>query len=156
MTYNGLGYAKITKEKQKKMFDKWDKKRLVIIDYIRNRKASKIESNNPIYYAYLFLILFRMMPILFRMLKQIMFHGWQSLGFNVNTDCNACGICEHLCPVDNIKMKDDVPVWSDKCINCFACPKKAINADNITVNMHRYHHPDVNIKEIINQKNSTI
>jgi Pyruvate/2-oxoacid:ferredoxin oxidoreductase delta subunit len=57
-------------------------------------------------------------------------------------------------------MKNGTPVWSDKCINCFAClqwcPEEAINAGVITQKMKRYHHPQVTMNDIINQKKKII
>ncbi|MBU8902255.1 MAG: EFR1 family ferrodoxin [Victivallales bacterium] len=40
--------------------------------------------------------------------------------FRVESSCNACGICEKVCPVDNIKMNDK-PEFSHHCIECLAC-----------------------------------
>lgn len=156
MPHNGIGYKKIPKEKQDKMFANWNNKRKEIIDHLNHRNTVIIENNNSLYYLYLGAILLRMMPILFRMLKQVILHGWSSLGFVVNKDCNSCTLCERICPVDNITIKKGIPEWSDKCINCFAClhwcPKEAINAANLTVNMHRYHQPEITVKEMLEQK----
>jgi len=156
MPHNGVGYSEIPIEKQKQMFEVWNKKCHQIVQYVQHRKTGLIEHNNSLYYLVLLGILLRMLPSLFGMLKAVVLHGWDSLGFVANEQCTSCGICEKICPVNNISMKNDTPVWLDKCINCFAClhwcPEEAINAGVITKKMKRYHHPQATIKDIINQK----
>jgi ferredoxin len=156
MPHNGVGYREISLKKQKQMFEEWAKRCPQIIQYVQQQKTGLVERNSSLYYLVLLGILIRMMPSLLAMLKEALFHGWDSLGFAANEQCNSCGLCEKICPVDNISMKNNAPVWSDKCLNCFAClqwcPKEAINAGVITQKMKRYHHPQVSIKDIINQK----
>ena len=156
MPHSGVGYSEIPIEKQKHMFEAWNRRCPQIIEYVHHRKTGLVEQNNTIYYLVLLGILLKMMPSLFGMLKSVILHGWDSLAFVANEQCNSCGLCERICPVNNISMKNDAPVWSDKCINCFAClqwcPEEAINAGVITKKMKRYHHPQVTIKNIINQK----
>jgi ferredoxin/flavodoxin len=66
--------------------------------------------------------------------------------FMVNNDCIGCGTCERLCPLNNIRITNGKPVWGKNCMNCMACisacPKKAINYGNKTVNRQRYYLPD--------------
>ena len=49
---------------------------------------------------------------------------------SVLESCNGCGICTHICPMDNIRMDDGRAVIGDECISCFACyhrcPENAI------------------------------
>lgn len=57
--------------------------------------------------------------------------------------CTACGVCEKLCPTNNISYDaDGKPVWGNKCILCLAClnrcPEKAIQYGEITKNRGRY------------------
>lgn len=52
--------------------------------------------------------------------------------FVVSSDCDSCGICEKVCPVDAIKMEDGHPVWvtdtCEMCLRCLhTCPKNAID-----------------------------
>lgn len=48
----------------------------------------------------------------------------------VNSSCNGCGLCEQDCPMGNIKLKDKIPEFSNKCVIClrcvYNCPKNAI------------------------------
>ncbi|MCG8570691.1 MAG: EFR1 family ferrodoxin [Spirochaetes bacterium] len=73
--------------------------------------------------------------------------------FWVNENCNSCKICVRLCPVENISMKDNLPVWKTQCEQCFACinwcPQKAIQYGQKTETKGRYHHPDIQLKDFI-------
>jgi ferredoxin/flavodoxin len=73
--------------------------------------------------------------------------------FRADEQCNGCGICARLCPVSNIKMVDDRPVWQQRCEQCFAClhwcPKQAIQFGSKTTNRKRYHHPDVKLADML-------
>jgi len=66
--------------------------------------------------------------------------------------CNGCAICAKVCPVQNIKMIENKPVWQHHCEMCLACvewcPKKAIH-HCWRVEGKDYHHPDVKISEML-------
>ncbi|TFG01422.1 MAG: 4Fe-4S ferredoxin [Promethearchaeota archaeon] len=70
--------------------------------------------------------------------------------------CNSCEICEKICPVNNINMVDGKPQWQHHCQLCLAClhfcPQEAIQYGKRTSKRRRYHHPQIKINEIINQK----
>ncbi len=70
--------------------------------------------------------------------------------------CNGCGICQKICPVDNIKLVNDKPEWQHKCQQCLGClhycPQKAIQFGEYTQGRERYNHPHIKVKELINQK----
>lgn len=76
--------------------------------------------------------------------------------FYAEENCTGCGICEDLCPVNNIELVEGKPHWLHKCQQCLACinfcPEKSIQFGTQTVKTQRYHHPDITLKEIINQK----
>ena len=76
--------------------------------------------------------------------------------YSTDASCNGCGICLSVCPVGNIELVDNRPVWQHRCECCMACfhwcPQAAIQAGNKTSSRGRYHHPDVHLKEI--QKSS--
>ncbi len=91
--------------------------------------------------------------------KKIMYNGWKYLfknkdkGFNVNDKCIGCEMCKSICPVDNIKMINNKPVWLGNCTDCMACinicPKEAINIGNKTIKKNRYRNPFIEVKELI-------
>jgi len=72
--------------------------------------------------------------------------------FSTSNQCNGCGICQKICPVDNIIIVDGKPKWLNKCENCYACyqwcPQEAITGEIIEFEK-RYHHPDVKIADMI-------
>lgn len=73
--------------------------------------------------------------------------------FYANDDCNGCGICKKVCPVNNINILDDKPAWNHNCQQCFAClqwcPKESIQYGKRTVVVNRYHHPKIKVNDII-------
>ena len=40
---------------------------------------------------------------------------------SVTDRCNGCGICTHICPMDNIRIVDGKAAIGEECISCFAC-----------------------------------
>ena len=75
--------------------------------------------------------------------------------FRTTEQCTGCGVCSEICPVENIRMQGDQPVWLKQCENCLACynwcPEQAIQND-IAQNGYHYRHPDVKTNDIIKQK----
>ena len=41
--------------------------------------------------------------------------------FRVDLKCTRCGECAKVCPMKNIKLVKDEPVWEGNCIMCMAC-----------------------------------
>ena len=70
--------------------------------------------------------------------------------------CNSCGICEKVCPVNNINLVDGKPHWKHNCQMCVACinycPEEAIQYNDKTQSRGRYQNPEITVQEIINQK----
>lgn len=54
-----------------------------------------------------------------------------ALSFTVNDNCIRCGICEKVCPANNIIVTKDGVRFSDHCEVCYAClhncPQRAIH-----------------------------
>jgi ferredoxin len=67
--------------------------------------------------------------------------------------CNACGICVNICPAKNIVLEAGKPVWQHHCEQCLACiqwcPQESIQFGKKTPAYERYHHPEVQLKDII-------
>ena len=78
------------------------------------------------------------------------------ISFHSNEKCTSCGICKDVCPVNNIELEEGKPQWQHRCQQCLACinfcPEEAIQFDTKSVNMGRYHHPEITLKEIVKQK----
>ena len=76
-------------------------------------------------------------------------------GFQINDKCNGCGICAKVCPVKNITMENNRPVWQHHCENCLACynwcPNRAI-IGTVAQKGYFYRHPEVTMAEIIEQR----
>jgi MinD superfamily P-loop ATPase len=74
--------------------------------------------------------------------------------FKVNSNCNGCGTCKKVCPVDDIKIVDNKPVWLNHCTQCAACfswcPQEAIYGTNLAARTH-YRNPNVKLKQMMNE-----
>ncbi len=66
--------------------------------------------------------------------------------FYTKDQCTGCGLCEKLCPLSNISLKDSRPVWGDACTHCMACicicPVEAIEYGKTSVGKVRYLCPE--------------
>jgi len=64
--------------------------------------------------------------------------------FRATSGCNACGLCESICPVHSITVTDK-PAWGKECTQCLACinrcPRHAIEYGKATAKRGRYVHP---------------
>ena len=75
----------------------------------------------------------------------------------VDENCNGCTICQKVCPVDNIKIIDERPVWNSHCQQCYAClqwcPQEAIQYGKKTIGIKRYQNLYIRVNDIINSSN---
>jgi len=73
--------------------------------------------------------------------------------FVTTSKCTGCGLCTEICPVDNIIIEDQHPVWQHYCERCLACiqwcPCEAIEYGKKTVGRRRYRNPNVKVEDII-------
>lgn len=64
-------------------------------------------------------------------------------GFQVTDKCSSCGLCEKVCPLNNIFLVEGKPNWGSKCTHCMACisrcPLEAIEYKNKTKGRTRYY-----------------
>jgi ferredoxin len=139
-------YGAIAEEKQKKMFDNWSKRLKNIAEYINNYKQGKKENSNILANLIFSSLIYNLSA------KHI---PEEAKNFWVDEKCNKCGICQKVCPVSNIDMSDGNLRWNGNCEQCFAClqwcPQQAIQYGKKTSVRKRYHHPDIDISDILNQ-----
>jgi ferredoxin len=78
--------------------------------------------------------------------------------FAVTDGCDSCGVCAQVCPAGNVVLDGGRPVWQHRCEQCFACinwcPMGAIEWGASTRGMGRYHHPDVTVEDMVDQRAS--
>lgn len=62
--------------------------------------------------------------------------------FYATDRCTSCGMCERICPLKNIDIKEGKPVWKDRCTHCMACicrcPAEAIEYGSHSKGLVRY------------------
>ena len=72
--------------------------------------------------------------------------------YRLGKDCNGCGICEKICPVFAIVMKDGQPLFTEKCEHCQACvnlcPFRAIQFGRVKHGTPGYCHPGIDIQDL--------
>jgi flavodoxin/Pyruvate/2-oxoacid:ferredoxin oxidoreductase delta subunit len=155
MPHSGIGSGLVTKVQQEGVFADWMDRLEGVCDSISSREAGKIESSNLLFDFFQPRII-GMVPFLLKFLMQVLLKGVESLAFTSSEDCNGCGICERICPLDNIEVVDGKPIWSDNCVSCFAClnwcPKEAISLGGFDANIRNYHHPDIKLSDMLRQR----
>jgi MinD superfamily P-loop ATPase len=74
--------------------------------------------------------------------------------FALNDSCNGCGICERICPVENIRIQGGKPVWLHSCEQCAACfswcPSEAITGTNLA-SRTRYRNSVITLDQMLYQ-----
>lgn len=136
-------YDVVKQEKISSMYAKAQKKIKVIAEVVRKKQDYKVETNlGPIG------------KILTNKSEGMMSNIHATCKtFTVEDKCDSCMVCQKVCPVSNISNNNGKPQWADKCEGCMACfqwcPKAAIQANEKTKARGRYHHPDIQLKEII-------
>jgi ferredoxin/flavodoxin len=169
MPSNMAGSNMNNEEKQEKMFNIWNDNLEYIAEFVNTRRESKFDTPNTLFgrgYTVLKLIYSPLM-FLFKSstLKQLKKYSSESLSygeqiqnmdrsFSTNENCNGCGNCSKICPVNNIKIIEDKPSWQHHCEFCLACfhwcPNEAIISLELK-NTVRYHHPEVKLSDMINE-----
>lgn len=134
-------------EKQKLLFDREKDKVKEIAGIVRRRGQGPFEKP--------FFITDRSGVMLFKLLKGTI-HSMDK-EFWVNDDCVSCGICQKVCPADNITLTESGrPRWMGKCQQCLAClqwcPKEAIQCGRNTKGKKRYHQPEAKLSDFMRKR----
>ncbi len=70
--------------------------------------------------------------------------------------CNRCRVCERICPMRNITVDAGAVRRGSACTQCYACihwcPKEAVEIGGRTAGKPRYHHPDVTLEDMMDQR----
>jgi ferredoxin len=146
MPSNYTPFGATPDEKQKELFGRIDTAVDDIVKNIQDRKNFIAKSNTPFFNSYIHPGLFYKLG--YKYIRQM------AKSFYIDNNCNGCSICQKVCPVKNINMKDKKPVWNDKCQQCYAClqwcPNESIQYGKKTAGIKRYHNPYIKVLEIIN------
>jgi len=134
--------AKSTKS-QIKAFDKEKVKVEQIARIIKGKKNQGYEKSK--------IVLDRIFaPIMYKKIDKL---HTEDKYFLAKDNCTSCGICEKICGVNNIEIKNGKPSWKNKCEQCMACiqycPNEAIEYGKKTIGRKRYKNPNVSLKEMI-------
>jgi ferredoxin len=153
----------IPKEKQEKMFNNWNNQLETISEYVNAQKIGKFETMGlPIkiiaapYFSYLKSKTYKMLEELLNTsdlsFEELVLSTDQS--YYTDDNCEGCGTCLRVCPVQNINIVEKNPEWQHHCEQCFACfnwcPRSAIHGAWISDEI-RYHHPDIKVADMLKQ-----
>jgi len=135
-----------TKEKQQRLFDMAKMKITQIVACINAKEMRPVEKG-PLWQRIVFTQLYHLSaPNIAKMDRS----------FHADEKCNKCGICAKICPAQNITLIEGKPVWNHKCEQCFAClqwcPQEAIQYGKKTPLYERYHQPEIQLKDILNNR----
>jgi len=158
----------ISVERQQELFKAWPGKLERILKFVSSGENGFFETSSEKFIKFIDRIGLRDHLAKRLWLKTTGYKGraempfWESIklmdwGFYADKNCNGCGICAKICPVKNIKMKDNKPSWQHNCEQCFGClqwcPERAIHFGSSKSKMrtdnYRYHHPYVKISDML-------
>lgn len=80
--------------------------------------------------------------------------GLAQATFTTDEQCNGCGVCAKVCPMGNVTIDSQRPVWDSRCEQCYAClqwcPRQAVQIKGKpTQNRRRYRNPNVCLADIV-------
>lgn len=78
--------------------------------------------------------------------------GYARDRLHADNRCTACGLCERICPVQNIELSNGQPQFASRCMLCLrclhACPQEAIQVGRLTVGKFRWRGPKGNFRPL--------
>lgn len=136
-------YGAVSKDNQIKAFEKEKIKVEKMVEIIKEKEDYKYEKSK--------IVVDRIFgSIVYKRINKV--HTMDKLFFSKD-NCNGCGVCEKVCGVKNIEMKNGKPTWKNNCEQCMACiqycPQEAIEYDKKTNGRKRYRNPNVSLQEMI-------
>jgi len=130
-------YPPVPQAWQRQMFARAKSKVRAIAGAVRRGERGAMEDSRPPF-AWLACVVYRRASARFHRADR---------RFHATDACTRCGLCEKLCPVENIRLVDGRPEWQHRCEQCMACiqwcPVEAIQVGKRTRGRRRYHHPEV-------------
>ena len=145
MPSNYTPYGATPKEKQKELFAQVESHVDHIVEIVTKKETYFARPTNSFFETYIH-------PGLVYKLGYSQIYRLDN-SYTVDDKCNGCSICQKVCPVNNIIMKDKKPEWQNKCQQCYAClqwcPTESIQTGKKTIGVKRYHHPEIKAKDII-------
>lgn len=130
-------------EKQRQLFAKEKIKVNEIVEIVKEGRVCNIEKSK-------FPVDRILKPIVYKITNG--FNG-KDKNYWVDKNCNICGMCKKVCPVENIEIENEEVKWKHKCEMCLgciqSCPNKSIQYGKYTKNRKRYKNPNVNISELM-------
>jgi ferredoxin/flavodoxin len=133
-------------EKQEQKFEAARRKLADIALTVKNRQKMPVDKG-PLWQRILFTLIYKLS---FPKIPGMDGKFW------IDEKCNHCGICRRVCPAENIIMAEGKPTWNHRCEQCLACiqwcPEKAIQYGDKTPAYERYHHPEIQLKDVLQRK----
>ncbi len=136
-----------SEEKQKEMFNNVEKKTDDIVKIVNGKREYFDRNTSSLYETFIDPGI--MAKFVYRDINKL------DKDFITDEKCIGCSTCREVCPVDNITMKDNKPVWklNNRCQACLACYNWCQNGSikHVSVNpkIERYHNPNIKVKDII-------